>query len=143
MNATRHCLLSTLLLAAASDAAGATLAVQVGTGMQPGDHLMLAVYDREETWLGKSLRGVREALPATIGRRDWHSVRILDLPPGRYALAVYVDRNGNGKLDRGMFGIPSEPYGFSNGGGAFGPPEFAEAQVELGAADMTIRIDLN
>ena len=90
-----------------------------------------------------SLRGVREALPATIGRRDWHSVRILDLPPGRYALAVYVDRNGNGKLDRGMFGIPSEPYGFSNGGGAFGPPEFGEAQVELGEADMTIRIDLN
>lgn len=143
MNAICRSLLLCTLSLAVGQAPAASLSVEVGTGMRPGDQLMLAVYDREDTWLGKSLRGVREPLPAAIGRGDWHAVRIDDLPPGRYALAVYVDRNGNGKLDRGMFGRPTEPYGFSNGGGTFGPPDFADAVVEVGEAGGAIRIELN
>jgi uncharacterized protein (DUF2141 family) len=33
---------------------------------------------------------------------------------GTYALAIYHDENDNGKLDKNLFGIPSEPYSFSN-----------------------------
>ena len=39
-----------------------------------------------------------------------------DLPIGQYAVSVYQDRNNNGRLDTGLFGIPIEKYGFSNGG---------------------------
>lgn len=35
------------------------------------------------------------------------------LAAGHYAIAVYHDLNNNGRLDRNMFGIPTEPYGFS------------------------------
>ena len=38
---------------------------------------------------------------------------VKDLPPGRYAIAVFQDLNGNGKLDASFFGVPKEPYGFS------------------------------
>ncbi len=38
----------------------------------------------------------------------------LDLPPGEYAISAFHDENGNGKLDKNFFGIPTEPYGFSN-----------------------------
>lgn len=36
------------------------------------------------------------------------------IPPGRYAIAVFLDENDNYKLDRNIFGIPTEKYGFSN-----------------------------
>jgi uncharacterized protein (DUF2141 family) len=36
-----------------------------------------------------------------------------DLPFGAYAVAVFHDQNGNGKLDQNMIGIPQEPYAFS------------------------------
>ena len=38
----------------------------------------------------------------------------LDIPPGKYALAVIHDENMNGKLDTNPIGIPKEGYGFSN-----------------------------
>lgn len=36
------------------------------------------------------------------------------LAPGKYAVTVYVDENGNGRLDKNMFGAPKEPFGVSN-----------------------------
>jgi hypothetical protein len=35
------------------------------------------------------------------------------LAPGRYALRVFADENGNGKLDSNLMGLPIERYGFS------------------------------
>ena len=39
---------------------------------------------------------------------------ITDLPFGTYAMAIYQDVNSNGKIDKNMIGIPTEPYAFSN-----------------------------
>jgi uncharacterized protein (DUF2141 family) len=36
------------------------------------------------------------------------------VPHGEYAIAVFVDVNGNGKMDKNFLGIPKEQYGFSN-----------------------------
>ncbi len=53
-----------------------------------------------------------------------------DLPATPFAVAVYQDLNNDGRLNRGMFGIPAEPYGFSNGAmGSMGPPSFEAAAV--------------
>lgn len=38
----------------------------------------------------------------------------LQIPPGRYALVALHDENSNHKLDRNLFGIPKEGFGFSN-----------------------------
>jgi len=40
--------------------------------------------------------------------------QITDLPFGDYALAIYQDVNSNGKIDKNVIGIPTEPYAFSN-----------------------------
>lgn len=37
-----------------------------------------------------------------------------NLPTGTYAIAAFLDENGNGQLDTNFFGIPKEKYGFSN-----------------------------
>jgi uncharacterized protein (DUF2141 family) len=74
------------------------------------------------------------------GKAVW---RIENLKAGTYALAVYQDLNGNGKLDRTFPGPPDEPYGFSNDArGSFGPPSFREAAIDLGPAHREIEIRL-
>lgn len=138
----RPTILVSLLLGASSAASAASLSLQIGTGIRPGEQVLVALYDQESQWLKKSVRGVKAAAPADLGNDGTHTLLIDTLEPGRYAVAVYVDRNGNGKLDRGMFGKPTEPYGFSNGGGMFGPPDFADALIEVGASGSTLRIDL-
>ena len=52
-------------------------------------------------------------------------ITIPDVKPGVYAIKCYVDDNANEKLDTGPFGIPDEPYGFSNNAmRMMGPPSF-------------------
>jgi uncharacterized protein (DUF2141 family) len=60
-----------------------------------------------------------------------------DLSPGRYAVAVYHDLNGNGAMDTFPPGLPTEPYGFSNDVGRLSPPNFDKALVEV-AGDTTV-----
>lgn len=73
------------------------------------------------------------------------SVAFGQLAPGRYALVVVDDANGNGDLDRNLLGIPTESYGFSNGiRPTLRPPTFEEAAIAVAAtgttlADITVR----
>lgn len=64
--------------------------------------------------------------------------------PGDYAVAVYHDENGNGKMDKRMFGIPKEPYGFSNN---FRPtmsaPKFSDCSFSVGNSGKSVSIKLN
>jgi len=54
--------------------------------------------------------------------------------PGRYAIRLFHDLNGNGKLDKNFFGIPQEPYAFSNNAsGSMGPPDFDAAAFDVTA----------
>lgn len=70
-------------------------------------------------------------------------VIIPDLAPGRYAVAVFQDTNDNGKLDTNVFGVPIEPYGFSNGTLAkWGSPKFESAAFLLSPPRADIRIRL-
>lgn len=66
-----------------------------------------------------------------------------DLPPGNYAVAVYHDEDDNGELTKGgLFGIPTEAYGFSNNPAAmFGPPGYEKCTFKV-ASDTAILIDL-
>ena len=64
------------------------------------------------------------------------------LDPGTYAISVVYDEDGNGKLNTGLFGIPTELVGVSNNAkGAFGPPSYKKAAFVLSTSD-TIRISL-
>ncbi len=48
------------------------------------------------------------------------------------AVSAYHDQNGNGRLDKNSFGMPTERYGFSNNPKrGFGPPKFMETALEL------------
>lgn len=38
----------------------------------------------------------------------------LSVPSGTYAIRLFLDVNNNQKLDKNLFGKPTEPFGFSN-----------------------------
>ena len=64
------------------------------------------------------------------------------LPPGRYAVSLLHDENGNGRADM-MLMIPREGFGFSRDAAvSFGPPKFDKAAFELGTGEVrqTIRM---
>lgn len=64
-----------------------------------------------------------------------------DVAPGTYAIQYYHDENDNGKMDTGIFGIPTEGYGFSNDARGFmGPPDFEDMLFEVkGNVEMTLK----
>lgn len=57
---------------------------------------------------------------------------IMEIPADTYSIAVFHDANNNGKMDKNMFGVPTEIYGFSNNARAtFSAPDFEDAAFEL------------
>lgn len=79
---------------------------------------------------------------AAVPIHNGHARIVLSgLPAGIYAVSVFHDANGNGKLDT-FAGIPREGYGFSRNPG-FKPraPTFAETQIGLsGPSAAAIRM---
>ena len=82
----------------------------------------------------------RVSVPASVGTV---SLRFEHVAPGAYAVTVYHDANGNGKLDSNWLGIPKEPVAVSNNAkGRMGPPKFKDAKftVESGPKDLQISL---
>jgi uncharacterized protein (DUF2141 family) len=65
-------------------------------------------------------------------------VTFADLPEGTYVVSVYQDSNDNEQLDKNIFGIPKEKYGFSNNPGR---PNYGKSLFDF-RHDMTITIRL-
>jgi uncharacterized protein (DUF2141 family) len=125
--------------ALATLAAGAhafDLTVEVLNARSEQGMVLGALYDSAEHWMHEPVQGERAAAGAKA------VLVYRNLQPGRYALSVFHDENGNGKLDTNIAGIPVEHYGFSrDAAGRMGPPSFADAALDLNA-DTTITIHL-
>ncbi len=68
-------------------------------------------------------------------------VNIEGVPPGRYAVQAFHDENGNGEVDRMLFGIPKEGVAFSNDARiTFGPPKFDDAAFVHGAGSQILHM---
>ena len=63
------------------------------------------------------------------------------VPAGTYAVACFHDENDNGKIDTGLFGIPTEGTVVSNHAkGTFGPPKYRDAKFAFSAEPMTMTL---
>lgn len=68
---------------------------------------------------------------------------VTDVPPGQYALQLFQDANGNGRLDLSPRGIPLEPVGFSGNPSLLkGKPSPEGSRFEHGEDDTLIDIRL-
>jgi uncharacterized protein (DUF2141 family) len=77
--------------------------------LSPQGELSTGIFTRED----RMPRPPTETASAPANARVIH-LRIVDVPPGTYGLAVYHDVNDDGKLDTNLSGTPLEPWGMSN-----------------------------
>ncbi|MEM1433537.1 MAG: DUF2141 domain-containing protein [Pseudomonadota bacterium] len=97
----------------------------------------VALFDSAQTWLSSS-RPYRGRLLIYQGQPK--ALTFYGLPAGRYAVAAYVDRNDNGKLDRWFGVLPREPLGYSVVTGRRLPPSFEVSAFDVpGAASIPVR----
>jgi len=63
---------------------------------------------------------------------DKITILLKDIPVGTYAIAIIQDKNSDGEHNTNLFGVPTEPYGFSNNVyGRFGPPDFEDVSINI------------
>ena len=99
--------------------------------------LMLAIYNNAEAFEGSVIKekrsevGVFKGLELYLEPKD--SMRLsIEIPDGEYAIAFFVDANGNKKLDKNFLGIPKEQFGFSNNAmGTLSAPSFEQAKFKV------------
>jgi len=75
---------------------------------------MVAVYDDERSFMNVEKAVVKEAINVEAAGCASPVLYRIHIPFGRYAIVVYHDVNGNGILDKNMFGVPAEAWGASN-----------------------------
>ncbi|MDT7832820.1 DUF2141 domain-containing protein [Flavobacteriaceae bacterium S356] len=103
------------------------LQIEVNVTKYDKGKIYLALYDDEEHYMKKTYMSSSEEV-------EDHKVTIIfkGLKKGEYAFSLFHDVNSNGKLDNNFFGIPKEPYGFSNHQkGRFGPPKFDKVKFTV------------
>lgn len=125
----------------ASGAWAAPLTVEVGNVETARGELHVTVYDGAGTWLSDTHRATRRvALARVVG----DSIVVpFDLPPGRYAVAVHHDINGNGKMDFTLLRLPKEPYAFSNNVvPRLSQPAFDAAAFDVPDDGLTVTVKL-
>ena len=132
----------TALVAARASADTAVQVVVSNVTKQEGV-LLAGAYPGPETWLGATTVASQD-IPVVGNVRDGVVRFEMRLPPGRYALSVLQDLNGNRKLDTNFLGIPTEPSGSSNDAPArWSAPKFRDAAFTVGDAPLELKIRLN
>ena len=120
----------------AQDASDITFTFQVG---QPTGAVMVALFDSEAAYDG-------EGGPVRVARLEVSGGTVEavfeGLPAGDYAMKAFHDVDGDGEMDANPFGMPTEPYGFSNNAvGNMGPASWERARFTVsGATAQTISL---
>ena len=115
-----------------------TLTVLVKGAQPKTGQVFLSLFSSEETYLKEPFR-YQEIQVNESGEIKW---TFEGLSTNTYAVSAVYDKNGNGKLDTGLFKIPKEPIGMSNDAkSAFGPPSFKKASFSLErSSEITIHL---
>lgn len=128
---------------ATSPASGAANSAKVSvtiTGIKTvSGTIEIALYDEAGFASGKSAASA--SIPVTGATVTWP---VDAVKPGVYAIKLYQDVNGDGEMNANPFGIPIEPYAFSNNAhGSFGPPKFDAAAFTVPGGETLQTIKLN
>ncbi|MEL6858987.1 MAG: DUF2141 domain-containing protein [Pseudomonadota bacterium] len=101
--------------------------------------IMLGLFD-EATYNGSG------AVNGANLKVDGDSVTVTfeGLEPGEYAVRLYHDVNDDGEMNTNPFGMPTEPYAFSNDAkGRFGPAKWEAAKFSVAADGAVHTITMN
>jgi uncharacterized protein (DUF2141 family) len=129
-------LLALTVVPARAGADDATVTLTFETGARTGK-VMVALYDSEAAYQSGRPVAAREV------DASGSVVAVFDhLPAGDYAMRAFHDVNGDGQMNTNPFGMPVEPYAFSNNAvGNMGPASWERARFSVsGDTAQTISI---
>lgn len=105
--------------------------------------VLIALFLNENGWPNNQANAFGTTVLPIRGRQAVAEFK--EVPAGPFAVSVFHDEDADRELDTGLFGIPSEDYGFSRDArGSFGPPSFDDARLELAAGEskqVEIRVE--
>jgi uncharacterized protein (DUF2141 family) len=110
-----------------------TLTVKVHNINPISGNLMVGVFNREAGFPDVYFKGKKVQITHNV-----MVVTFTDLPKGKYAVSVYQDINKNEQLDKNIFGVPKEKYGFSN---KTNKPDYKESLFDFNK-DLILNITL-
>ncbi len=89
-----------------------TLTIVVEGMSSDEGNLGVLVFNNSKGWPEDRQVALRDiAIPAEKGTQ---TLKVPNLPPGKYAVALIHDLNKNHKLDKNFLGVPKEQWGMSN-----------------------------
>jgi uncharacterized protein (DUF2141 family) len=102
--------------ASAADPAGRCVSVDVHNVRPQQGQLFLAAYVSAETYNKRPLASTRVPAGDAITR-----VQLCGISGHEFAVTLYQDLDGDGKMAKNMLGLPTEPWGSTGKPGMFGP----------------------
>lgn len=114
-----------------------TLTIEVASFENTKGVLRVCVTDQKDDFL----KSCAFSKIVTV-ENDTVSLKIENIEKGNYAVSVYHDENNSGILETGgVFGIPLEPYGFSNNPNMTFGPSYKKSVFKM-TSDKNISIKL-
>lgn len=118
-------------------------------------NLTIQFSNLEEKYIGKNLyigywSDDKETFPEAdkVNLKDKFTINNLkffiskSLEENTYAISLFIDMNGNGKLDKNLFGVPKEPYCFSrNFKPKLSAPNFEDCSILI-SKDTKLTLEL-
>ena len=124
--------------AAVAEETAAKLTLTVTNIAEHKGALMIAVYDA--VGYGKDAQLAAGMVPVTGDS----ATTTFDLPAGQYGIKLFHDVDGDGKMGMNPFGMPTEPFAFSNSAPAqFGPAKWDAAKFDVVAPATSHTIKFN
>ncbi len=102
--------------------------------------VMGAVFDSEDAYNGKGAPVRQIMIKANAAEI---ATQLAGLKPGTYAIKSFHDIDGDMKMSSNPFGMPIEPFAFSNNAvGNMGPAKWADAAFEVKAGENSHSITI-
>lgn len=120
--------------ATAAEAARLTVACD---NLQPKGAILAALYSNADDYAAN--KNARFARAEVTGAQA--TLTFADLPEGEYAIKMFHDLNNDGQMNTNPFGMPTEPFAFSNNAvGNMGPAKWDAAHFAVTAPVTTQNI---
>jgi uncharacterized protein (DUF2141 family) len=131
----RSIAIATALFAAATAAQAGTATLNVECShLEPKGAVLAALYSNADDYAANT--NARYGRVNVTGAQA--TITFSDLPEGEYAIKMFHDVNGDGKMNSNPFGMPTEPFAFSNNAvGNMGPAKWEDAHFTVAAPATT------
>lgn len=123
-------------------ATACSLAVHVDGFRNSKGVIGAAVFKNKAGWPEDDAQAfVRRAIP--IASKSEAVLTFPDVPVGRYAIVVLHDENANHRLDRNIFRVPKEGFGFANNPHVgLSAPSWQDSSVQITCPATEVQIHL-